>query len=270
MSDVPMYFPPSPFNLDDVRICSDLVDTAYDMYSQWQAQSNPDRKAFKWIPHGPAMYYGQPIWGAEKFLWIFKQKEPFAFTARSSEDTAYLVFRGTESVEDWTSDLDADQTPYTRAQNFGMVHDGFMKLYDSMANDMIESLATLGDCKKLFIIGHSLGSGLSTLSVPDVINRTQFRPATMPVFHYNLASPRVGDPRFVEKYQQSQVPTFRVVNTCDLVPNVPLAVCDEILYEHVGTSVDFTAQYGSLTGNHSAEYAYRYALLHPNHPQSGG
>lgn len=267
MTTIPMYFPPSPFNLDDVRTCTELVGTAYDMYAQWTAQGKPDRERFSWNPAGPAMHYSAPIWGAEKFLWIFRHQEPFAFVSWANDGTAYLVFRGTESAEDWAEDADFDQTTYSPVAGYGDVHDGFMKLYASMADEVIATLQALTDCRKLLVTGHSLGSGLSTLAVPDVLARTELKTPGVPMCHYNLASPRVGSPQFTGVYNGNGVPTYRIVNTCDLVPTVPLAVAGHILYEHVGTPVDFSAQYGSLAKNHNADNAYRYALEHPDCPQ---
>jgi triacylglycerol lipase len=62
------------------------------------------------------------------------------------------------------------------------------------------------------------------------------------------------------------VPTFRIVNTEDIVPDAPPSVIGTRLYRHIGTSVDFTAQYGSYDGNHSPVNAYEYALNHPTDP----
>jgi triacylglycerol lipase len=47
------------------------------------------------------------------------------------------------------------------------------------------------------------------------------------------------------------VPTFRVVSTEDIVPDASPPVIGTTLYKHIGTPVDFTAQYGSYDANHS-------------------
>lgn len=267
MANLPMYFPPAPFDLDDARMCAKLVDTAYDMYRQWVTQHKPDATSFKWQPKGPSLHYGKPIWGVSRVLVIFKEPEAFAFLGWSDDQTAYLVFRGTESAADWADDLDAEQRSYRLVPNFGLVHDGFLDIYESMSSAVIDALNALPPAKKLFITGHSLGSALSTLAVPDVIAHTSYQPDKLPLFHYNLASPRVGDAAFATAYLANGVATYRIVNTCDLVPEVPAAVLDDIVYEHVGIPVDFSAQYRSIGGNHSAKDSYLYALLHPDNPQ---
>jgi triacylglycerol lipase len=67
------------------------------------------------------------------------------------------------------------------------------------------------------------------------------------------------------------VPSFRIVNTEDVVPGVPFAVTDDIfatyLYKHAGTPVDFTATYDSTGNNHSMLDCYLYAVNHPAQPE---
>lgn len=267
MTSTPMYFPPEPFRLADAVECSTLVGTAYDMYAQWLAQGKPEERAFRWTPKGPPLAYSAPIWGAEKFLWVFRHREPFGFVAWTGDGVVYLVFRGTESLDDWIDDLEDEHRPYPLAPDYGRVHDGFLKLYETMNDTVLRALAEVPRGERLFVTGHSLGSGLSTLAVPAVITHSDYRPGKRPVLHYNLASPRVGDPAFATAYNTNRVPTYRVVNTCDLVPQVPPAVFHRSLFQHVGTPVDFTAQYGSIGGNHSAAGSYHYALTHPEQPQ---
>ncbi len=119
MTSLPIYFPSPPFDLQEAITCSALVDTAYDMYQQWIDQDKPDRKHFKWTAKGPEMNYSKPIWGAEPDLWIFKHKEPFAFVASSNTGEAYLVFRGTESTQDWIADAKIGHEPYALAKGYG-------------------------------------------------------------------------------------------------------------------------------------------------------
>lgn len=270
MNSCPMYFP-TVFELNDAVFLNQLVVTAYDMYSQWVAQKKPKADAFNWQPKGLNLTYSQPIWGKDKgFFGIFKETEPFAFIAIREDKTIYLVFRGTESTLDWAENIKIDQVDYPLASGYGKVHQGFLNIYESMSSTIRTYLAEISEPSKLYITGHSLGSSLSTLSVPDIITNAPY-PASLPVLHYNLASPRTGDPHFATAYNANGVVTYRVVNTCDIVPTVPLAATMSKrplpLYEHVGVPVNFTAQYGSIVTNHSAAGSYLYALQHPEQPQ---
>lgn len=262
-----MYFPDG-FNQPIARTCIQLTSCAYDMYTQWKTQGGKHKKGdFHWLP-SPRLtdqfIFSLPIWSAWEWMGIINESEPFGFVALSKNEDGigYLVYRGTESISDWAIDIDASQKVYDLVPNYGKVHHGFFELYKSMSNDTISVLSEMSGIKKLYVTGHSLGCGLSTLAVPNIVNQLTFDTIT----HCNFASPRVGDPIFTEKYNENNVVTFRIVNTCDLVPELPVAVMDKILYQHVGTPIDFTAQYGTVAKNHSLVTSYQYALEHPDNP----
>jgi len=286
---LPMYFPSTPFSLSDAVICSALVNAAYDMYNQWVTQGSPSNPSqFNWtkptgaiIPGGPTLMYLGPMWGVATMVDI-QYPEPFAFLAWDAKGKTYLAFRGSETSADFWEDAALDQVSYDPiVPGFGNVHDGFNDIYtDSYSgwNYNVPSLRStiltaLGILKysppALYITGHSLGAGLSTLCVPDVARNSRFSKLGVPMFHYSLASPRVGDPMFAYNYNFAvPVSTYRIANTEDIVPYGPPPVLpNSIYYEHVGTPVSFTAQYDSTGGNHDHFNCYFYALTHPQQPQ---
>jgi triacylglycerol lipase len=280
---LPMYFPPAPFSLNDAVICSALVNAAYDMYAQWVAQGWPaEPSRFRWVtpagpivPGGPALNYLGPMWGVARML-DHRCPEPFGFIAWDSSGTTYLAFRGSETVADFWEDAAMEQVSYDPIlPGFGLVHDGFNEVYTgscpavaALRSTLLSELAHLSYTPTaLYVSGHSLGAGLSTLCVPDVVRNSPIGKLGIPMFHYSLASPRVGDPAFASSYNfEIPVTTFRVANTEDLVPDGPPAV-SEWYYEHVGTPIPFTAQYDSIGGNHDHQHCYFYALTHPDQPQ---
>ena len=138
---------------------------------------------------------------------------------------------------------------------------------DAVRSALGQAIAQVGSPEAIFLGAHSLGSALSTLAVPDILANTAADQHAMRIKHYNLASPRAGDADFAAAYDANGVATYRVVNSCDLVPEVPPAIIGDELFEHVGVPVDFSAQYRSLGGNHSAVHSYGYALIHPQQPQ---
>ena len=269
---LPMYFPAAPFSLPDAVSCSELVCTAYDMYHQWVTLGQPSPANFKWQPPGPPLTYTPtPIWG-KTWWWTY---EPFAFVAYS-QDAVYLVIRGTETDFDWADDLEAIQEAYSSVTtpSYGNVHRGFMGIYASMSPGVIAEINSAlqqlgGNAKALYFTAHSLGAALSTLAVPDVLANSQLDRSTTEVFHYSLASPRVGDPDFYYEYIQQNVPTYRIIDTEDIVPDLPPSVVPILgdIYKHVGTTVTYTAQYDSDAGNHDYENSYHYALTNPCQPE---
>ena len=268
-SSMPMYFPPG-FSLMVALPCAQLTNTAYDQYAQWAAAEYPNMSDFDWKPDLKGYTYSAPLYYT---YWLARTyQEPFGFVAiDQSGSYAYLVFRGTVSDKDELQDAKIEQTPYAFVPNYGNVHLGFYEIYQQLSPQIMAAIDTMKKkqfFKQFVFTGHSLGCGMSTLAVPDVITNSVITPTSIPMYHYNLASPRVGDLQFAAAMNNNAVPTFRIVNTEDIVPDGPLAVTPgSIFYKHVGTPVDFTAQYLSIDGNHSLVDAYTYALQHPDNPQ---
>jgi hypothetical protein len=272
-----MYFPPTTFALADVVTCANLVETAYDQYCQWEQQGSPTNwHDFQWTPAWPAGFAAAwvsiPLWGDAATI-FFDNPEPFGFVVQDTARRGFLVIRGTQSDADWYKDIEVKQTAYTLTPGFGLVHDGFFAVYASMspgvrvAVDQIAATST-----QFFFTGHSLGSSLVTLAVPDVMTNTAMRGSRARIVHYNFASPRTGDETFAVALDAlASVPTFRIVNTEDVVPDVPIAITSDILdtyyYKHVGTPVDFTALYDSIGDNHSMLNCYLYAVNNPGQPE---
>lgn len=272
MTSKPLYFPPEPFDLDAAVTCSNLVDIAYGMYAQWVTQGKShDPSRFKWAPSAlPAFQFGMPIWGNSEVL-VFRDLEPFALVAQRNDD-AYAIFRGTESTEDWYKDAECDQVAYElpNVNQAGGVHKGFFDLYRSLRSDLLDQLNALGGVRRLTVTGHSLGAALAMVSMPDLMANALVHQAQT-VFQYNLAGPRTGDPVFASALNNGPAHIYRIVNSCDLVPDVPPSVFDDpirhLVYQHVGCPITFTAQYGSIVGNHAHHTSYNYALKHPGQPQ---
>lgn len=265
MSSLPMYFP-SGFDLSTARLCAQLTAYAYQMYNQWKAEGRPRKESgFTWqTPSATGLTFSSPIWSTVRTLFITNDSEPFGFVASDSTGQGYLVFRGTESANDWFTDFDADQEPYPFVTGYGEVHHGFLKLYRSLREDALKGFAEVGTIDSLWVTGHSLGCGLSTLAIPDMMVQHPFQS----VQHYSFASPRVGSSAFTDKYNDNGVLTYRVVNTCDLVPQLPSAIFRRFAYKHVGIPVNFTAQYRHIGTNHSLTGTYRYALDNPQQPEN--
>jgi len=125
----------------------------------------------------------------------------------------------------------------------GSTEDGFTAMYMSMSTTGASSSPRLAQVlaglpwpkpvTSLTICGHSLGGALATLLALDVaVNTTE--PAFKCPSVYTYASPRTGDPSFVNVYNHVVPNTLRIANRIDLVPKLPLPP----LYEHVDSLVD--------------------------------
>ncbi|MHA6494847.1 lipase family protein [Pseudomonas borbori] len=266
MPSLPLYFPQG-FSLSQALLCAQLVSAAYAQYGQWLAQHRPRRpQDFQWqAPTMPGWRFSAPVWSILSELHFLNESEPFGFAARDPQGEVYLVFRGTDTVQDWLDDLDVDQRDYPWQAGLGKVHDGFLKLYTSLRDLALHEVDGLQPSGPLWVCGHSLGCTLSSLAVLDIRERWP----DLPLQHYNFASPRLAAPDFAGHYNGLQVPTYRVVNDSDVVPEVPPAVTDVWLYQHLGLPVTFTASYNGIGANHSLADCYLYALENPQTPMRG-
>jgi triacylglycerol lipase len=270
---------PKIFDLATAQLCATLTDSAYDQFAQWANQNYPLPASFRWVPNGPSnLKYSPALWGNAVVLGT-SNWEPFGFVASDSRSNVYVAYRGTMTKADEWNDADISQVTYSLVTNpsFGYVASGFYSIYTTALSSQHPSLrdVTLESINgfkagAVYLTGHSLGAAMCTLVVPDAAYNLALLPIRG-VLLYNFASPRVGDPTFADSMNNKvvkKVPSwlFRVVNTEDAVPAVPPAVSVNY-YEHVGTPVSFTAQYGTTLGNHSIDDCYIYAINHPDAPQ---
>lgn len=154
---------------------------------------------------------------------------------------AVVALRGTEGIMEWIQDAKFLAVPCPFLQGAGNTEDGFTAMYRSLSAmadlsaPLAGTLATLAwprPVTSLTIAGHSLGGALVTLLALDLAAHAQ-PPLNTPVV-YTYASPKTGDPQFVDTYNHLVPDTVRIANRVDLVPKLPLPP----LYEHVGGLVD--------------------------------
>jgi len=172
---------------------------------------------------------------------------PIAFIA-TKEENIYVVFRGTDTIVEWIDDSLFAQVSYTFVENGGMTEQGFTMIYETIHTsivDTVNDLSNSGNFSTLFVTGHSLGSALAILAVPELSQKTSFPQPTM----YNFAGPRTGDVAFaINVYGSIPNTSWRVVNTNDLVPKLPPVIVvifvqdklETFFYEHVDTEHSIT------------------------------
>jgi hypothetical protein len=136
------------------------------------------------------------------------------------ETHAVLAFRGSDPVTLQTWVTDAVVRLVTREHYDGRVHLGFSSALKHTWYK-IERLLKLIDDKPLFLTGHSMGGALAVLTACRLAKLGR-----APVATYTFGSPRVGDRTFCAGYK---LPTYRIVNRLDLVPEMPLASLKRLL-----------------------------------------
>lgn len=188
---------------------------------------------------------------------------------------ACFAFTGTYSKEEWRDDLRFDQVPATKLSGSitglpvsdssnnpnTMVHRGFYEIYTSIQPQLKDwwNQNKFGK-QALFMCGRSLGGAQSTLCAFDFANGpngTTGGSNSVPIVHYSLASPRVGNNNFAETFDKRSPNSIRIYNVEDIIVTLPPSSWQNTTYCHVcinrGTFA-FNKSLGSNYDNHVTAY----------------
>lgn len=111
------------------------------------------------------------------------------------------------------------------------------QLADTLEEPTVMSLTKERRPRRSFVVtGHSLGSALATLFVMENKEKNKFDITTVCTF----ASPHVGNTEFVNQFNQLPLASWRIANTQDLVPKVPLRL-PFFDFQHVATPYEFSS-----------------------------
>jgi hypothetical protein len=172
------------------------------------------------------------------------------FLALSSSNELVASIRGTIPISEWIESAAFRLVPSPIRGLAGMTEDGITAIYRSLRTDRadgstpavasIKNQLTAGAAKTVTVCGHGLGGALATLLVVDVaLNTSCKNPAA-----YTFASPRVGDNLFAHGYNAAVSASYRMVNSRDQLPHLPLI--QPFLYEHVNTLYELTPPFGTI------------------------
>ncbi|KAI3706200.1 hypothetical protein L6452_23781 [Arctium lappa] len=157
----------------------------------------------------------------------------------SARKRLVVAFRGTEQVrwKDLRTDLmlaPAGLNPERMGGDFKeevQVHSGFLSAYDSVRTRIISLIkiatgyqddgADQASKWHVYVTGHSLGGALATLLALELSSSQLAKRGTISVTMYNFGSPRVGNKKFAEVYNEKVKDSWRVVNHRDIIPSIP-------------------------------------------------
>lgn len=245
---------------------------------------------------------------------LVRDDQLFGFVAKSqtNPDEIFVVLRGTREQAEWFNNFRPRPKKFLEEQkekfdDLGEVRNGFNRIYsekrEGSKNPTIEQTIIklfenqqdfLKDGSKIFIAGHSLGSGLATLAALHISKIAQLKGVKTSINLYTFASPRVGDEIFAKNINTLEaLDCYHIINSEDLIQSVPLPttqVVDESIlnsmnavrkartlwlrgfletitngqagkhYQHIGIPIGFTTQTGTIAGNHNLTKTYREAL----------
>ena len=136
-----------------------------------------------------------------------------------SDNSIYVVLRGTTSITNWESDLNATKSDYNDDHcKDCYVHSGFFNAEQHVIPRIVLEVGRLSNkygTLRAKTTGHSLGAALANLAAVDLVK------AGYEVSMYNFGQPRVGNKAYAA-YANAILPEqYRVTHYKDIVPHVP-------------------------------------------------
>ena len=268
---------PRPLDPQNAIFYGTFVQAAYAMFLADDTNLRPD-PAGKGVPDG----WDVVAWITMKDFFLFREFEKFyGILAKKNDDSnSYvLAMRGTEEAIEWYNNAFAFLTPFDRVPGGGYVHQGFMRIYDTIkvtrrvpvaaaASTAAAAAPAAAQPAGSFaaqiaqVVGEQSASGRATALDQDVpadanvvvvahslgaalatlyvVDNMKNHTITNPLV-CTFASPRVGDATFVGTFNGFGLTSWRIANVPDLVPNIPP---DTWSYRHVDalTLVDSSGQ----------------------------
>ncbi|KAK9828849.1 hypothetical protein WJX72_002401 [[Myrmecia] bisecta] len=175
------------------------------------------------LPHAMGM------WGLEEVEEIIEPSVDSKALLTWNRQMLVLVFRGTASIANALTDLQAWRAPHPPKRGYyflcqqPMVHHGFLKAwraggFNARVLGRIRELIGSGkvdaaSCRVL-VTGHSLGGAMATLAAYDVQKEFGFARLAC----YTVGAPRTGNHSFAREYNKVVPNTWQVTNDQDAVP----------------------------------------------------
>jgi hypothetical protein len=172
-------------------------------------------------------------------------------------NTLIIIFTSTVNICMAYMDLRHTQVDINNISNYtqGMkAHYGIYTAYMSVRDQLIQTIQTyLPRNPQIIITGHSLGGGISQICALDLV---YYNP-----IHYSFAAPLIFNESSYLMFNRNIKHSYRIANSSDIITFSPFPVMPNgDAFFHVGTSVCFQRNLGTLPLNHSIAYAQEYNL----------
>lgn len=179
------------------------------------------------------------VWGFPEYRYL-ESGEDQGFLA-ADDRVVVVVFRGTDSVTDWLSNLSVSPTQ----QEYGRVHGGFRDGYRAVHDQLLAALGEVNPHGLLpvMLAGHSRGAAIAAVACVELASHAVLAGC------YTYGQPRVGDETMRANVDAAIRGRFyRFVNDADLVTRVPPG------YVHTGQPIRFDGD-GNVVADQRGAFA---------------
>jgi len=136
-----------------------------------------------------------------------------------SQSTIYVSYRGSESMDNWISNIDVILTDYPKCSGCE-VHKGFYVAEQRVIAEIISQVKALKQqfpSYAVMVTGHSLGAALATFTAIDIQEA-----GIGPVRLYMFGCPRVGNSAFATWASNTLQDRARITHHKDMVVHSPM------------------------------------------------
>ena len=159
-----------------------------------------------------------------------------AYFAEGSTGSVVVSFRGSQSMQNWITNLQFSKAKAYPHCSGCETHSGFLKAWESVlqpVTDAVKDMLTNHTGAALFVTGHSLGAALAVLCGAH-LSLVETLPVTGV---YTFGEPRVGNTKFAQFFQEGKFDSRRITHYKDPVPHLPMS---SLGFTHVPTEVWYT------------------------------
>jgi hypothetical protein len=158
-----------------------------------------------------------------------------------------ISHRGSQNLQNWVMDLNFKKTRLPNSPEGVLVHEGFLYMYQSTAQEINKYLMIILDSRdyegyKVVITGQSLGGALATIHIVDIASKVKSKGFKIELYTYH--SPRVGNQEFVNHVVSLDFPTARYTNRADIFSHL----CPRS-WGFVHIPVEFHTYFSDITAN---------------------
>ncbi|MGN1043563.1 MAG: hypothetical protein ACI4PR_02010 [Acutalibacteraceae bacterium] len=174
-----------------------------------------------------------PVDEESKLVIIDDKKTDVQGFIKIKDDSATIVFRGSDSCKDWHTNFKFWKAvvPYGNYHSKIKVHSGFLSTYKSKnVRGKIHNIIKKHNIQNISVTGHSYGAALAILCAVDLEYNYPFKDYEVVVF----GCPRVGNKAFRDSYNLRIFKTLRIETMNDFITKLPFKFLG---YEHVGSVI---------------------------------
>ncbi len=193
-----------------------------------------------------------------------------------SQKILYIAFRGTDSVSNVITDLQASEVSFLKNNtnsNYLNRHSPFKEILDPIASNIEFFLGVILELKQSYrfiidrikdidhsinsivVTGHSLGGAMAELFTYVYNNSNEDKYDKIPIKHtVTYGQPRIlfDKPEYIKLFNDSVISFHRVWNTLDPVPYLPFKkkiLIDKLTFSNMGSGFTHVGNSFDLAGN---------------------